>query len=263
MDIKEFFSRDNTEASRHPWELARLFFVERILLNIIHTSPSQSLKLLDFGCGDAFVAANLASKFSSLDIVGIDNAFNDKIIAHCYQNYPYKNLCLDNSLKENCYYKNFFDIVLLLDVIEHIENDIEFLNNLVKNKIFNSQSYFIITAPAFSSLFSHHDKLLGHYRRYTLCELIRLAEKSGLNVVDSGYFFMVPLFLRTLNVIREKFSLIRLRDSTDLAAWNHGSVLTKLIYYILCGDIMFSLNCPKFYLKPLGLSGYVICQKHG
>ncbi len=263
MDIKEFFARGNFLATRHPWESTRLYFIKKIVDEIINNYQNKPRHLLDLGCGDAFVASALAGDYPSLDVYGIDTAFTAEVLSYCSKEFSLPNLKLYSDFNDGNFSSDFFDIVLLLDVIEHIEDDASFLADLAKNAAFSPSCHFVISAPAFQSLFSHHDQLLGHYRRYTVDQLIALAEKSGLVVKQSGYFFIIPLILRTLNLLREKTGLIRMSETTDVAAWNHGEFFTKLLYYMLRSDVWLSLQANRFNFKSIGLSGYVICQIPG
>jgi len=57
-----------------------------------------------------------------------------------------------------------FDAIIYIDVLEHIENDREELDNAAMH--LRPGGHVIVLAPAFQSLFSPFDKAIGHYRRY-------------------------------------------------------------------------------------------------
>lgn len=57
------------------------------------------------------------------------------------------------------------DLVLLCDVLEHIEDDIGFLSWLIGTM--KPHSHLLMTVPADPRLWSPHDEVYGHYRRYT------------------------------------------------------------------------------------------------
>lgn len=79
------------------------------------------------------------------------------------------------------------DLIILMDVLEHIENDSDFLKKYVSN--FKVGSYFYITVPAFDFLWSRHDNFLGHKRRYNMMSLLNLLSESGLTTLYSTYCF--------------------------------------------------------------------------
>jgi hypothetical protein len=85
--------------------------------------------------------------------------------------------------------------VTLLDVLEHQENDAEFLRQLVAKMAPGSK--LLLTVPAQQRLWSQWDVVLGHYRRYDLASLAACAENLPLVIDEMSYLFpeMVPLAL--------------------------------------------------------------------
>ena len=91
--------------------------------------------------------------------------------------------------------------LLLLDVLEHVDNDLDFLKAWVA--LGARGSLFVLTVPAFRFLWSDHDVFLGHKRRYTLPEIERLARDAGLVVLKSRYLFaaIVPVAVLLRKVV--------------------------------------------------------------
>ena len=85
------------------------------------------------------------------------------------------------------------DLVLLMDVLEHVERDDALLRSYVLQVACGTR--FIVTVPAFSWLWSGHDVFLGHHRRYTLGQIRSVVEASGLVVEGtcSLYGALFPL----------------------------------------------------------------------
>lgn len=84
----------------------------------------------------------------------------------------------------------------LFDVIEHIENDIEFLKHI--HSILQKNGHVYITVPAFNILWSNKDFNFIHYRRYTIKELARNLKNTGFTIEYSTYLFsflFIPIFL--------------------------------------------------------------------
>ncbi|TWC22465.1 MULTISPECIES: bifunctional 2-polyprenyl-6-hydroxyphenol methylase/3-demethylubiquinol 3-O-methyltransferase UbiG [unclassified Pseudomonas] len=79
------------------------------------------------------------------------------------------------------------DLVLLMDVLEHVDDDVGLLKAYV-DKV-PSGSRFLMTVPAFQFLWSGHDDFLEHKRRYTLAQLETVARDAGLNVKQGAYYF--------------------------------------------------------------------------
>ncbi|HSK08737.1 MAG TPA: class I SAM-dependent methyltransferase [Vicinamibacterales bacterium] len=79
------------------------------------------------------------------------------------------------------------DLVLLMDVLEHVEDDLALLRRHVE--MAPPGARFVLSVPAFAWLWSPHDTFLEHRRRYTLKQLQRLAASSGLTPIRGFYFF--------------------------------------------------------------------------
>lgn len=86
-----------------------------------------------------------------------------------------------------------YDVVALLDVVEHLEDDAAALEDV--HRVLKSGGVAIITVPAFRFLWSAHDERAHHFRRYRKSELEHVLEKAGLEPVVLTYynFFLFPL----------------------------------------------------------------------
>ncbi len=83
------------------------------------------------------------------------------------------------------------DLVLMIDILEHIDNDVSFVKRFVERS--GDGAHFAVAVPAFQSLFSGHDIFLEHKRRYRLSSLESCLKDAGLTVLKSHYFFL-PFF---------------------------------------------------------------------
>jgi 2-polyprenyl-3-methyl-5-hydroxy-6-metoxy-1,4-benzoquinol methylase len=92
------------------------------------------------------------------------------------------------------------DIVLLMDVLEHVDDDIGLLNGYAEKV--SKGTLFLISVPAFAFLWSGHDVYLEHKRRYTLTQIENVVECAGLTVKRSVYYFgavfPIAAFLRMM-----------------------------------------------------------------
>ena len=138
MDLIE----TNNNEFRHPWELSRTSSLIKDI-NKYHIEGS----ILDIGCGDSYFDYQLLDNNKNINkLYGIDIYAKDE-----YKDGNYIVLNNYDKLKNKK-----FDTIIMLDVIEHIENDAEFLENTV-NKLLNKNGKVIITVPAYQCLFSKHD----------------------------------------------------------------------------------------------------------
>lgn len=79
-----------------------------------------------------------------------------------------------------------YDLVGLFDVLEHIANDVAALATLGRK--LTAGGTLLITVPAVPWLWSSHDRIHHHYRRYTARSLERVIAAAGLRAEKVGYF---------------------------------------------------------------------------
>ena len=262
MDLVEVAKRNSVIHNRHPWELARFEVVNDLLKNVIQNEVGYTV--LDIGCGDIFFLLKLSELYPKSDFYAIDIAFTDENIAQLTKLAEGKNISLFKTMDEAAaHLKKPADLVLLLDVVEHIEDDHGFLTSLKNNKAITTATHIIITVPAFQKLFCSHDHFLGHYRRYTNATLLKTIEKAGFTKLKLGYFFFCLIPPRILQVIKEKISKPDLTvHTTGLVEWNKGKGMTDLIKNIMLLDFRISKFIRSITgLSLVGLSNYILCKK--
>lgn len=256
MDICEYLVRLE-EAERHPWEIARARFIAG-LVGDYFLREYRPVRLVDFGCGDGFVTKTLASRYASCHLIGVDQKIHDLNCTGGYVQDVEKIKYLQN-LEEYRGKDGTLDGGLLLDVLEHIADDESFLYKFLGNKIFAEDAIFVITCPAFQSIYSHHDSLLGHFRRYSLLELKNKVERAGGNHLESGYIFLIPLILRIVEVFLEKKNFLGRRERTYISTWRGGRLTTSFISWVVYVDAFLCRGMRKFPVA--GLTCYIICRK--
>jgi Methyltransferase domain len=79
------------------------------------------------------------------------------------------------------------DVLLFIDVLEHVEDDLALLKSYISSS--SADALFVISVPAFKSLWSNHDVFLEHFRRYRKKDLRSLIKRAGLVEVESSYIF--------------------------------------------------------------------------
>lgn len=78
-----------------------------------------------------------------------------------------------------------FDLVVALDVLEHLEDDVAAAREMWA--ALRPGGLLVATVPAYPFLWSGHDEALGHRRRYLRRELVATLERAGLEVVLCSY----------------------------------------------------------------------------
>lgn len=251
MDILEYKKKTDNYQQRHPWEITRA----KIIYHLLKKNENHFKHLLDAGSGDAYVLNQLYLKNVAEKYTALDTAYDQEIIEK-----------LASEDQHNIFFLKTLppkldppaDGVLLLDVIEHCENDSSILQQINDPAI--AQNFtLLITAPAFQSVFSKHDELLLHYRRYSIKKLKQLCESNGLKTEQAGYFFFSLLLIRYLQLFLEKLGLRKPDHSID--NWKGGKWITSFYTSLLWIDFKIGRLFYKTGIRLPGLSAYCICHR--
>jgi len=256
MDLRE---RRGTN-QRHPWEIARARFALETLTDAgaLQGSP----RVLDIGAGDAFVASLLAKQADQARVVAWDAHYSDDDLVSL------AGVGLEPVREQP---KGPFDAVLLLDVLEHVEEDHGFLSKIVAES--TPEAIFLVTVPAWPQLFSAHDVALRHFRRYTPAACRDLLASAGLQVTRSGGLFHGLLVMRLAALLTER--LLRRRQdpggpdrdppldvvASGVGGWRHGRLLTDLTMAALGLDLLVSRSAARAGLDLPGLSFWALCRR--
>jgi hypothetical protein len=140
------------------------------------------------------------------------------------------------------------DLLLFIDVLEHVEDDLALLNSYVSNS--SSDVLFVISVPAFKSLWSNHDVFLEHFRRYRKKDLRNLIHKAGLKEVEASYIFgsIFPLVWLIRKIMRSKPIQSDIKQSSN--------IVNFLILKFLKIEKILPLN------KIFGTSVFIIAKKN-
>ena len=121
--------------------------------------------------------------------------------------------------------KKKYNAILYLDVLEHIKDDkAEILNAL---KSIKKSGYLIINVPAFQHLYSNFDRDVGHYRRYSKADFIRIIKKVKFQNVNFVYYDSIGYFLSLLSKIFIKNYNNNFKAKIKL--WNSLIWISKII----------------------------------
>ncbi len=213
-------------------------FLEKYLGN------KKDLKILDIGCG-AGGMIDLLSQYGTT--IGVDK---DRQIAQFNRKNGRK--VFHGDLVKLSFPDSSFDLVSLLEVLEHVDDDLQGLKEV--RRILKPGGTFFISVPVFPFLWSSHDYASHHKRRYMKGELLDKIKKTGFRIKNVTYFdsFLFPVILTYRfwsNVfVKEKYK----SNFIDYPPLVNGFL--KLIF-----------SSESFFLKrfnlPLGVSLLVIARK--
>ncbi len=138
----------------------------------------QPSAILDIGAGSGFFSRYLLDNTSAEDAWCVDIRYENDSDGFQHQKPVYFRRSIDNVE---------VDVVLLMDVLEHVDDDVGLLHHYV-NKV-PQGAQFLISVPAFQFMWSGHDVFLEHKRRYRLNVIENVAHQAGLTVKRGAYFF--------------------------------------------------------------------------
>ncbi len=242
MDPNEFAIHAALE-DEHWWFRARRNIISAALEKY---APQQRKHLLEIGCGTGGNLRFFAPRFAA--VTGVDAA--PQAVAFARQRVPGEVFCGDfRELLRGRWHD--YDVVLLADVLEHVEHHHELLRDLVTE--LKPGATLIITVPAHPWLWSPHDAALGHFRRYTL-ETLR-ATWAALPVRTHFMSHFNTLLLPLIALARYTPQQKAATSHSDLQ--QHGAFMNRLLYAIF--------NSETFWLRharlPLGCSALAVLQK--
>jgi SAM-dependent methyltransferase len=243
VNDREFELLDRIEED-HWW-----FAGKRKILNALLLRDPGRGRLLDLGCGTGGV---LRSWMSRRPCVGTDRS---KLALEICRRRGFDTL-VRSDLNHLPFPEGCFDTVLLLDVIEHLDDDVGFLREVAR--LAAPGGRIVIAVPAFQWLWSQHDETFEHRRRYSAGQLESVIRSSGLilerRTYTNGLLFPVAAVWRILSY---RLGLGRWAPETDF--WGLPKWLNALLSRLYDFE---ALLLARFDL-PVGVSLVAIARREG
>lgn len=101
-----------------------------------------------------------------------------------------------------------FDVFIMLDVLEHIEDDHAALREAAR--VLRPGGAGIVLVPAYPFLFSAWDAYVGHHRRYTKRALYAAVREAGLEIVRGTYWNAITLLPALMLRLKDRFLEVKL-----------------------------------------------------
>jgi SAM-dependent methyltransferase len=178
MDLKELENGVNPEIHWYYQSkiLPLISYTKKLLRNNI------PLTIVDVGSGSGFFAISLEKKFPDQikKVYLVDINYTVEEIAATRNAKIEKTLAIPSKIEDG--------LVILMDVLEHLEDDLKMLKE-IKAASSGKNNHFFITVPAFNSLWSGHDDYLGHYRRYRIPMLRGVLSQANYNTKNAYYLY--------------------------------------------------------------------------
>jgi 2-polyprenyl-3-methyl-5-hydroxy-6-metoxy-1,4-benzoquinol methylase len=254
MDLRE---RKAGLSTRHPWEVVRAGFFSDLVARFLPRGGD----VLDLGAGDGYVAGQLARILSpGSTVTCVDSNYSDADIAALERRAPSVSFASEVPPRR-------FDAVLLLDVIEHVVDDVSLIRTISKQLA--APGIVVISVPAFPSLYTQHDVALGHYRRYTARSLGSVVRAAGLAVRAQGSLFASLVVPRLLSKVLERARGIDSEPSAQLHAsisngvntWSRGRLISAGTIRALQLDAAACALAARWRIPAPGLSVWAVCEQ--
>ena len=174
----------------HWWWRAREENVLRYLAEF-RSWPVGQATILDIGCGDGLMWPQL-ERLGAVEGIEPDAG----MIA---DDSPWRSRIEVADLLQARLRDRRYDLILMLDVLEHIADDDAGLTRAAS--MLADGGILLLTVPAMPALWSEWDLLSGHHRRYTRHSLAAVVRSAGLRPLELRYFYswtVLPLLLRRL-----------------------------------------------------------------
>lgn len=231
MNLSEYKRMEKFEKT-YWWHKGRFYLLDKLIRKYLPNK--ENLNLFEIGCGTG-ETLNFLSTYG--EVSGID--ISPEAINFCRQK-GQTNVFLGNIVKIDMQdHKNKYDVVLALDVLEHIQNDVEAMRRA--NEMLTDDGVFILTVPAHKFLWSGHDEALHHKRRYHSVELKQKLKDAGLSIEKyssfvTTAFFPILLFRLWGNLYKKsaypKTSYVELPEFLNKLAINILKIETKIFQLI-------------------------------
>jgi len=209
-------------------------------------SPFLGKRILDIGSGIGTYIKKylgrdlvLATDFDPSYVSYLNNHFNK----HSEVSSQILDICNISEIQKNILVKERIDTIILLNVLEHVNDDLGALMRL--SDCLNKSGRLVVVVPALQILYSDLDKVYGHWRRYSRKDFKRMRAPLGMTLLTCHYFNFFGFF-----------------------GWYINAKIFKMTHLPTRQTIYFDMLSPMFrklekYLKPpVGLSIIAVFQKN-
>lgn len=236
MDLKEI-DIPNIDITTHWYYTSKAKAMTHLLRETI------PLQIVDVGAGSGFFSRYLLSHTPAKEAWCIDISYeNDSEQSESGKPIHYqRSIDLIDA-----------DLVLMMDVLEHVNDDVKLLREYVIKAPHGSQ--FLITVPAFQFLWSGHDDFLEHKRRYTLKHLQQIVCSADLNIKHMVYYYgaVFPI-AATLRLLQKAFGQKNVARSQ---LTKHRPIVNRALESLCNAELRF-MNCNRIG----GLTLFCLAQK--
>lgn len=175
LEIEKMAIMENT----YWWHVGKKYLVKSLIEH--NFGKSRDLNILEIGCGTGGLTQSLTQYGN---VTGFD--ISPDAVEFC-KSKGLKNIYVqDISKLDTAMYVKRFDLILALDVLEHLQEDVLAMQKV--HEMLDDKGLFFVNVPAHKFLWSEHDEALEHKRRYHRVELTKKLKDAGFDIVSNSYF---------------------------------------------------------------------------
>lgn len=229
------------------WYVARRKIVTAQLAGLLRApvGPTALPRILDYGCGTGL---NLTYFAKLGEVYGVD--ISPTAIEFCRERGLTQVAMIGVQEKLDCNpFGRPFDVVTMLDVLEHIPDDAGRLQQI--GTWLSPGGLLMVTVPAFEFLWSGEDYVSQHLRRYSGRSLARLFRQSGYEIVKLSYFNTLLFPAQVATILWKRLCAPRSMYQSNLAP------LRPDLNWLLTRIMSFEALPLRRYSLPIG--GSILC----
>ena len=215
--------------------------------------PSKRTVLI-IGCSQGYLLKEIKQSIPQYFIVGTD------CIAHSLEKIIQKGLSiplLQFDLVKCPLPDESIDIVIALNVLEHIEDDIGALKQVYR--ILKPEGYLYIEVPVNPNLYGFFDEYFKHYRRYSSEQIQKLSKTTEFKVLKTTHlgFFIYPFFKLCKVINRMKKFTSSQKEKVVLSVVKSNGIIQNFLRWMMSVALFISTH----YRYPFGIKCILILNK--
>ncbi len=192
---REYELQTHRAEDRHWWYRGRRRVIDGIL-DGLHLAPGR---VLDAGCGSG---RNMVELSRYGEVTGVELSATSVALARARN----AGEVVEGSVMSMPFPDDHFTLATSLDVIEHLQDDVDALREL--RRVVAPGGYLLVTVPSYQWLWSGHDVLNHHHRRYSNSTLLGACAAAGWRCELVTHFnsllLPVAIMLRALDRVTPK-----------------------------------------------------------
>lgn len=221
----------NREKFKNKWGFDELYYLypRQELVNLIEEHQENPLTILDIGCGCGATSAYIKGRYPHSTAYGVEIVPDIANIA----THSLHAICANIETLDFPWPENFFDYVIMGDVLEHLHNPSAVLEKLYKHvktgghiivSMPNMKHYSVMLPLLIDDEFTYQDSGIldtTHVKMYTGTEMLRLVRQSGYTVEHFAYTTIEEPNAGAMKFIDLLVSMSKTKNKTEYLAFQY------------------------------------------